>query len=108
MRPAPCPRYRRQLTQRGIGGTRPALKERVRRRLTAVWERVVGQERAVGLLQRAAERPVHAYLLVGPRGSGLEDAARCFAAEVVSPEDDQRVQDLVVRGMHPDVVEFEP
>jgi DNA polymerase-3 subunit delta' len=76
--------------------------------LTAVWDRVVGQERAVGLLRRAAERPVHAYLLVGPRGSGLEDAARCFAAEVVSPEDDERVQDLVVRGMHPDVVEFEP
>ena len=73
-----------------------------------MWERVVGQERAVGLLQRAAERPVHAYLLVGPRGSGLEDAARCFAAEVVAPDDDQRVQDLVMRGMHPDVVEFEP
>src|SRR4029453_12667171 len=53
------------------------------RRLTAMWERVVGQERAVGLLQRAAERPVHAYLLVGPRSSGLEDAARCFAADVI-------------------------
>ena len=62
----------------------------------------------MGLLQRAAERPVHAYLLVGPRGSGLEDAARCFAAEVVAPDHDQRVQDLVLRGMHPDVVEFEP
>jgi DNA polymerase-3 subunit delta' len=73
-----------------------------------MWERVVGQERAVGLLQRAAGRPVHAYLLVGPRGSGLEDAARCFAAEIVAPDGDSRVQDLVVRGMHPDVVEFEP
>jgi DNA polymerase III subunit delta' len=73
-----------------------------------MWERVVGQERAVGLLQHAAERAVHAYLLVGPRGSGLEDAARCFAAEIVTPEGDPRVQDLVMRGMHPDVVEFEP
>jgi DNA polymerase-3 subunit delta' len=72
-----------------------------------MWERVVGQERAVGLLQRAAERPVHAYLLVGPRGSGLEDAARCFAADVIAPGGDPRVQDLVLRGMHPDVVEFE-
>jgi DNA polymerase-3 subunit delta' len=72
-----------------------------------VWERVVSQERAVGLLQRAAERPLHAYLLVGPRGSGLEDAARCFAAEVIA-DGDSRVQDLVLRGMHPDVVEFEP
>jgi DNA polymerase III subunit delta' len=73
-----------------------------------MWERVVGQERAVGLLQRAAERPVHAYLLVGPRGSGLEDAARCFAAAMIAPDNDPRVQDLVLRGMHPDVVEFEP
>jgi len=73
-----------------------------------MWERVVGQERAVGLLQHAAERPLHAYLLVGPRGSGLEDAARCFSAEVIAPDGDPRVQDLVVRGMHPDVVEFEP
>jgi DNA polymerase III subunit delta' len=73
-----------------------------------MWERVVGQERAVGLLQRAAERPVHAYLLVGPRSSGLEDAARCFAADVIDPAGDPRLQDLVLRGMHPDVVEFEP
>ena len=34
--------------------------------------------------RRAAERPVHAYLLVGPRGSGVEDAARCFAAALVA------------------------
>jgi DNA polymerase-3 subunit delta' len=72
------------------------------------WDRVVGQPRAVGLLQHAAQRPVHAYLLVGPRGSGLEDAARCFAADVVAPDGDERVHELVLRGMHPDVVEFEP
>jgi DNA polymerase-3 subunit delta' len=71
------------------------------------WDRLVGQERAVATLQRAAERPVHAYLLVGPRGSGVEDAARCFAAALVAP-DDARAADLAWRGMHPDVVEFEP
>ncbi len=71
------------------------------------WDRLVGQERAAATLQRAAERPVHAYLLVGARGSGVEDAARCFAAALVAP-DDARVADLAWRGMHPDVVEFEP
>src|SRR5262249_42204536 len=55
---------------------RPSPVSRVEPYSRRMWERVVGQERAVGLLQRAAERPVHAYLLVGPRGSGLEDAAR--------------------------------
>lgn len=73
-----------------------------------MWERVVGQERAVAMLQRAAERPGHAYLLVGPRGSGVEQAARCFAAALLGVEDDDRARGLVLRGAHPDVVEFEP
>ena len=67
------------------------------------WAAVVGQERAVEVLQRAAQRPVHAYLLVGGRGSGAEDAARAFAAALVGADDD-RPQ----RRAHPDVVEFEP
>src|SRR3954453_19601220 len=72
------------------------------------WAQVVGQDRAGAQLQRAAERPVHAYLLVGPRGSGIEEAARCFAAAVVAPDGDARSWDLVLRGGHPDVVEVDP
>ena len=41
-----------------------------------LWAQVVGQERAVDALQRAAESPVHAYLLVGPPGSGKRAMAR--------------------------------
>ena len=73
-----------------------------------VWSRVVGQDRAVALLQRAAERPAHAYLLVGSRGSGVEEAARCFAAAVVAPDGDERAVDLALRGAHPDIVEIDP
>ncbi len=58
----------------------------------------------MAMLQRAAERPVHAYLLVGPRGSGIETAARCFAGLLIGAGDDDRV----LRGRHPDVVEFRP
>ncbi len=65
---------------------------------------MIGQDRAVAMLQRAAERPVHAYLLVGPRGSGIETAARCFAALLIGADGDERV----LRGRHPDVVEFRP
>src|SRR5262245_5679709 len=71
------------------------------------WSRVVGQERAVEQLRRATERPLHAYLLVGPRGSGTDEAARAFAAAVVAP-DDERALDLITRGRHPDVVEIDP
>ncbi len=69
---------------------------------------VVGQERALGALRQAAARPGHAYLLVGPRGSGVEDAAREFAAMLIGVADDERGSRLVMRSVHPDVVEFEP
>jgi DNA polymerase-3 subunit delta' len=72
------------------------------------WARIRGQDRAVAQLQRAATRPVHAYLLVGPRGSGVEEAARCFAASLVTSDDDERAWDLALRGVHPDVVEVDP
>jgi DNA polymerase-3 subunit delta' len=51
---------------------------------TDAWADVLGQERAVSLLQSAAADPVHAYLLVGPRGSGKLELARAFAAEVLA------------------------
>jgi DNA polymerase-3 subunit delta' len=69
---------------------------------------VVGQDRALGALRQAAARPGHAYLLVGPRGSGVEDAAREFAAMLIGVADDERGSRLVMRSVHPDVVEFEP
>ena len=76
-----------------------------------MWERVPGQDQAVALLQRAAGRPVHAYLLAGPSGSGVAEAARCFAAALVCPEGGCGTCSScrrVLRGSHPDVVEVEP
>ena len=72
------------------------------------WVRLAGQERAGELMQRAAARPVHAYLLVGAKGADLLTAARCFASALVASEPDARTIDLVLKGAHPDVVEFEP
>jgi DNA polymerase-3 subunit delta' len=48
---------------------------------------VIGQERAVAQLRVAARQPVHAYLLVGPAGSGKQLAARAFAAALLCPDD---------------------
>jgi DNA polymerase-3 subunit delta' len=74
-----------------------------------MWEGIVGQDRAVGLLKSARERAGHAYLLVGPSGSGVVPAARQFAASlIVDDAVDPRVLNLVQRGIHVDVVEFEP
>lgn len=72
------------------------------------WSQLVGQERAVARMERAAERPLHSYLLVGSKGADLLMAARSFASVLVSPERDARTIELVFKGVHPDVVEFEP
>src|SRR5262249_51407736 len=78
------------------------------RRLAAMETEVVGQDRALDALRHAAARPGHAYLLVGPRGSGVEHAAREFATLLIGAADDERSRSLVLRSVHPDVVEFEP
>ncbi len=56
----------------------------------------------------AAARPVHAYLVAGPRGSGAEDAARDLAAALVGGAEPERAAGRVRRSTHPDVVEIEP
>lgn len=76
--------------------------------MTAAWAALVGQDRAVKSLRRAAARPGHAYLIAGPRGAGAADAARAFAAALVAPEGDERTVSLVARHVHPDVIEYQP
>jgi DNA polymerase-3 subunit delta' len=44
---------------------------------------VPGQARALGALRDALAKPVHAYLLLGPQGSGAMRAARDFAAALL-------------------------
>lgn len=75
----------------------------------SVWSGVVGQPRAVERLRLTAEAPVHAYLFVGPAGSTKKEAARAFAARLMTGADDRngRDADLIMRGEHPDVTEVE-
>jgi DNA polymerase-3 subunit delta' len=72
---------------------------------------VYGQGRAVAALIAAAKRPVHAYLFVGPAGSGKTRAARGFAAAMLCPSTPPdgtcEVCRRVLEGVHPDVVEVE-
>ena len=73
-------------------------------------EHVVGQPDAVVQLAAAASAPVHAYLFVGPAGSGKRAAARAFAAAVICTEGGcGRCRDcrLALDGQHPDIREVE-
>lgn len=54
--------------------------------LAPVLDRVKGQPEAVGLLRGALRAPLHAYLFLGPPGSGRLDASIAFAAALLCPE----------------------
>jgi len=70
-----------------------------------LWGEVVGQDTAVARLRAAVRTPVHAYLLVGPQGSGTRAAARAFAADLLTAglDDDEgeRGRRLVASEVHP-------
>lgn len=75
-----------------------------------VFARVVGQERAVAHLRAAVRAPVHAYLLVGPPGTGKRSAARALAAALLCPRGGCGECDVCVRALaevHPDLLVVE-
>jgi DNA polymerase-3 subunit delta' len=76
-----------------------------------LWGEVVGQEGAVAELRAAVAAPVHAYLLVGPRGSGKRALARAFAAALLSSghEGAEAVRHarLALAEAHPDLTVVE-
>ena len=75
-----------------------------------VWDDIVGQKQAIEHLRAAVVRgPVHAYLFVGPSGSTKLEAARAFAASLISGGEsrDDRDARLVLSGEHPDVREVQ-
>ncbi|MYJ80589.1 MAG: hypothetical protein F4046_02050 [Acidimicrobiaceae bacterium] len=81
------------------------------------WSAVVGQPQAVAALTVAVSSPVHAYLLVGPRGSGKQAAAGAFAGELIAAADQRTGSDparsarhrrLAARQEHPDVFVLSP
>jgi DNA polymerase-3 subunit delta' len=74
--------------------------------VTALYADVSAQPAAVAALRAAARRPVHAYLFLGPPGTGRMAAARSFAAELLGGGDPQ-VEQRVLDGVHPDLVVVE-
>ena len=73
----------------------------------SVWDELVGQEAAIEAVRRAAEpgseAMTHAWMIVGPAGSGRSTLAHAFAATLISEGDDEHALKLVMAGTHPDV-----
>ncbi len=80
--------------------------ERVTADLATPWDAVWGQDEAVAQLRAAAEHPgalTHAWLLVGPPGSGRSTLARAFAAALIAERGDTAATQQVLAGTHPDL-----
>ena len=73
----------------------------------SVWDSVIGQAKAVEQLHQLAVNHVHAYLFVGPEGCGKDEAARAFAAQLITGSNNatSREADLIMRGSFSDVIE---
>ncbi|MDY7105229.1 MAG: hypothetical protein S0880_28930 [Actinomycetota bacterium] len=75
------------------------------------WDDVVGQDDLVARLRSSAAEPVHAYLFVGPPGSGRRAAARAFAGDVLAAgsegDEADRHRALARAESHPDLVVVE-
>ena len=73
----------------------------------SLWDELVGQESAIEAVRRAAEpgseAMTHAWMIVGPAGSGRSTLAHAFAATLVEDGDVDHTLRLVVAGSHPDV-----
>ena len=77
-----------------------------------------GQPAAVRRLSAAVADPVHAYMLIGPRGSGKRSAAAAFSGELLLAADQragrrdsgraERHRRLAAREQHPDIFVLEP
>ena len=79
--------------------------------VSAVLDRVAGQESAIAFLRGAAERPHHAYVLAGPEGSGKSIAAAAFVAALLCHDGGCgtcRDCALALRGHHPNEFVVEP
>jgi len=75
-----------------------------------VLDRVRGQPEAVRLLRGSLRTPLHAYLFLGPLGTGRRDAAIAFAAALLCPDRGcgQCPSCLeVLAGRHPDLAVIE-
>lgn len=75
-----------------------------------VLDRIVGQPRAVQLLDASVAHPVHAYLFLGPAGTGKREAAMAFAAALTCPNGGCGTCPSCLEtlaGRHPDVVVIE-
>jgi DNA polymerase-3 subunit delta' len=73
----------------------------------SVWDSIVGQAKAVEQLHQLAVNHVHAFLFIGPEGCGKDEAARAFAAQLITGSDNatSREADLIMRGSFSDVIE---
>jgi DNA polymerase-3 subunit delta' len=76
----------------------------------SVFDGIVGQPEAVAVMRACVASPVHAYLLVGPPGSGLSEAGVALSAALLCPQGGCGTCShcrAALERLHPDFVIYE-
>src|SRR5215211_3783466 len=89
---------------------RPAAPPSIVTRVLAALETHPHAAAVLGAALEPDRGPAHAYLLHGPAGTGKRDAARAFAAELLSrgAPDPENARTRVQHGAHPDLTWVTP
>src|SRR5215203_1178209 len=95
---------------RSRSAVRPAAPPSIVTRVLAALETHPHAAAVLGAALEPDRGPAHAYLLHGPAGTGKRDAARAFAAELLSREagDPENARARVWHGSHPDLTWVAP
>src|SRR5215203_5203683 len=95
---------------RSRSAVRPAARPSIVTRVLAALETHPHAAAVLGAALEPDRGPAHAYLLHGPAGTGKRDAARAFAAELLSREarDPDNARARVEHGSHPDLTWVAP
>jgi DNA polymerase-3 subunit delta' len=79
---------------------------------TDIFKDVIDQNSAIAQLQKACQNPLHAYLFLGPKGSCKWNAAKAFAAAIMTNQNQKQNHErstyLISKGDHPDLIKIEP
>src|SRR5215218_9612192 len=95
---------------RSRSAVRPAAPPSIVTRVLAALETHPHAAAVLGAALEPERGPAHAYLLHGPAGTGKREAARAFAAELLSREarDPSNARARVEHGSHPDLTWVAP